>query len=67
MSNDLKKQAVARAALEYIEYDEVVGVGTDSTVDFLIEYLKPLRNKYQERSRVQLVQKKNLKLMVLEF
>tara|TARA_Y100000022_G_C13211789_1_gene357905 strand:- start:537 stop:1199 length:663 start_codon:yes stop_codon:yes gene_type:complete len=45
MSNDLKKQAVARAALEYIEYDEVVGVGTGSTVDFLIEYLKPLRNK----------------------
>ena len=38
MSNDLKKQAVARAALEYIEYDEVVGVGTGSTVDFLIEY-----------------------------
>ena len=45
MSNDLKKQTVARAALEYIEYDEVVGVGTGSTVDFLIEYLKPLRNK----------------------
>ena len=45
MSNDTKKQAVARAALEYIEYDEVVGVGTGSTVDFFIEYLKPLKNK----------------------
>ena len=41
MSNsDQKKQAVARAAIEYVEYDDIVGVGTGSTVDYFIEYLK---------------------------
>ena len=44
-SSDLKKQAVARAAIEYVEYDDIVGVGTGSTVDFFIEYLKPIKNK----------------------
>lgn len=43
--SDLKKQAVARAAIEYVEYDDIVGVGTGSTVDFFIEYLKPIKNK----------------------
>ena len=41
---DQKKQAVARAAIEYVEYDDIVGVGTGSTVDFFIEYLKPIKN-----------------------
>ena len=46
MSNsDKKKQDVARAAIEYVEYDDIVGVGTGSTVDYFIEYLKPLKNK----------------------
>ena len=46
MSNsDQKKQAVARAAIEYVEYDDIVGVGTGSTVDYFIEFLKPLKNK----------------------
>ena len=41
---DQKKQAVARAAIEYVEYDDIVGVGTGSTVDFFIEYLKPIKD-----------------------
>jgi ribose 5-phosphate isomerase A len=46
MSNtEQKKQAVARAAIEYVEYDDIIGVGTGSTVDYFIEYLKPLKNK----------------------
>ena len=46
MSNsDQKKQDVARAAIDYVEYDDIVGVGTGSTVDYFIEYLKPLKNK----------------------
>ena len=46
MSNtEQKKQAVARAAIEYFEYDDIIGVGTGSTVDYFIEYLKPLKNK----------------------
>ena len=46
MSNaEQKKQAVARVAIEYVEYDDIIGVGTGSTVDYFIEYLKPLKNK----------------------
>ena len=46
MSNaEQKKQAVARAAIEYVEYDDIIGVGTGSTVDYFIKYLKPLKNK----------------------
>ena len=46
MSNsDKKKQDVARAAIEYVEYDDIVGVVTGSTVDYFIQYLKPLKNK----------------------
>jgi ribose 5-phosphate isomerase A len=33
------KQAAARAALEFVEEGKVLGVGTGSTVNFLIEYL----------------------------
>ncbi len=44
-SSDQKKQDVARAAIDYVEYDDIVGVGTGSTVDYFIEYLKPLKNK----------------------
>jgi len=40
-----KKQAVARAAIDFIEYDDLLGVGTGSTVDHFIELLKPLKNK----------------------
>ena len=44
-SSDKKKQDVARVAIDYVEYDDIVGVGTGSTVDYFIEYLKPLKNK----------------------
>jgi ribose 5-phosphate isomerase A len=39
MSKDAGKQAAARAALEYVVAGEVLGVGTGSTVNFLIEEL----------------------------
>ena len=44
-NSDSKKQAVARAAIDFVEYDDVIGVGTGSTVDFFIDFLKPLKNK----------------------
>jgi ribose 5-phosphate isomerase A len=37
------KQAAARAALEFVVPGRVLGVGTGSTVNFLIEYLGDLR------------------------
>ena len=40
-----KKQRVARAALEFIEDDMVVGVGTGSTVNCFIEELARIRHR----------------------
>jgi ribose 5-phosphate isomerase A len=37
------KQAAARAALEFVVAGKVLGVGTGSTVNYLIEYLADLR------------------------
>lgn len=42
--NDLKQQA-AKAALEYIDDDMTIGVGTGSTVNYFIEQLKSVKNK----------------------
>ena len=41
---ELKKQ-VAAAALSYVEYDAIVGVGTGSTVNFFIEMLSEIKHK----------------------
>ena len=42
--NDMKK-AAAKAALNYIDYDTVVGVGTGSTANYFIEYLATIKHK----------------------
>ncbi len=42
-----QKQAVALAALEFIENDMVIGVGSGSTVNFFIDALKNVRNKIE--------------------
>lgn len=39
MTQDDKKRAAAKAALEYVEADAIVGVGTGSTVNYFIEAL----------------------------
>ena len=43
--NDLMKKNAAQAALKYLVYDTIIGVGTGSTVNFFIEYLAAVRNK----------------------
>jgi ribose 5-phosphate isomerase A len=45
MSQDLKKQRAAEAALEYVRDGTVVGVGTGSTVNFFIDALAGLRGR----------------------
>lgn len=45
MNQDEQKQLAARAALEYIDDGMILGVGTGSTVNFLIEMLPEVRNK----------------------
>ncbi|MCJ7450953.1 MAG: ribose-5-phosphate isomerase RpiA, partial [Steroidobacteraceae bacterium] len=45
MTQDLQKQRAAEAALEFVRDDEVVGVGTGSTVNFFIDALAPLGDR----------------------
>jgi len=47
MKQDDKKKAAAQAALEYIEDDAIVGVGTGSTVNYFIEALAAVKHKIQ--------------------
>lgn len=45
MSQDDKKKAVARAALDYIRAGDVVGVGTGSTANHFIDALADIKSK----------------------
>ncbi|RKZ35406.1 MAG: ribose 5-phosphate isomerase A [Gammaproteobacteria bacterium] len=45
MTDDEKKQAAARAALEYVEAGSVVGVGTGSTADHFIDALAEIKSR----------------------
>lgn len=45
MSQDDLKRAVARAAIDYIPTDSIVGVGTGSTANFFIDELAKIKHK----------------------
>jgi ribose 5-phosphate isomerase A len=45
MTQDDKKKAVARAALEYVESGTIVGVGTGSTANYFIDALAEVKHK----------------------
>lgn len=45
MDQHEKKKAVAQAALQYVQYDTVVGVGTGSTVNCFIDALASIKDK----------------------
>lgn len=47
MDQNALKQQAAKAALEYIEDDTIVGVGTGSTVNFFIEALATIKNRIE--------------------
>jgi ribose 5-phosphate isomerase A len=47
MTQDEKKQMVAKAALEYIAENAVIGVGTGSTVNYFIHFLADIKHKIQ--------------------
>ncbi|MEE8287342.1 MAG: ribose-5-phosphate isomerase RpiA [Gammaproteobacteria bacterium] len=47
MTQDEKKQAVARAALEFVETGTVVGVGTGSTANYFIDALAEIKRKVE--------------------
>jgi ribose 5-phosphate isomerase A len=45
LTQDQKKQAVAAAALKFVENDAIVGVGTGSTVNYFIDALGTMANE----------------------
>ena len=45
MSQDELKQAVAKAAIAYVPFDCIVGVGTGSTANFFIDELAKIKHK----------------------
>jgi len=45
MTQDEMKQAVARAAIEYVEAGTVIGVGTGSTANYFIDALAEIKGK----------------------
>jgi len=47
MNQDELKQAVARAAIEYIEPGMIVGVGTGSTANYFIDELAKIKHKIE--------------------
>ena len=47
MSQDEKKQQVAKAVIEYIDDDTIVGVGTGSTVNYFIEELAAIKHRIE--------------------
>jgi ribose 5-phosphate isomerase A len=47
MTADEKKQAVAKAALQYVDDNMVVGVGTGSTVNHFINYLATIKHRIE--------------------
>jgi ribose 5-phosphate isomerase A len=47
MTQDEKKKAAAQAAMQYIEDDMIVGVGTGSTVNFFIDMLADISHRIE--------------------
>ena len=47
MTQDKKKQIAAKAALQYVEENTIVAVGTGSTVHYFIEALSTIKHKIQ--------------------
>jgi ribose 5-phosphate isomerase A len=45
MTQDEQKQAVAREAVKYVEYDAIIGVGTGSTANLFIDELAKIRHR----------------------
>jgi len=47
MTQDELKKQVAKAALDYVEQDTIVGVGTGSTANHFIDYLAGIKHKIE--------------------
>ena len=45
MTQDEMKQAVAKAAIEYVEVGTIIGIGTGSTANFFIDELAKIKHQ----------------------
>ena len=61
MNQDEKKKAVAKAAMNYIEDDMIVGVGTGSTVNFFIDELAAVKGRIEGAVASSVASEKRLK------
>ena len=52
MDQNSKKRKVAESVLDLIENGEILGIGSGSTVNILIEYLPKVKNKIQDLSLI---------------
>jgi ribose 5-phosphate isomerase A len=66
MTQDDKKKAAAKAAIQYIEDDAIVGVGTGSTVNYFIDALADVKHKIQGAVSSSEVSTARLKAMGIE-
>jgi ribose 5-phosphate isomerase A len=63
MTQDDQKKAVALAALDYIEYGIVLGVGSGSTVNYFIDALKSVKGKIEGAVASSVVSAEKLKAL----
>lgn len=71
MSSDKQKQLAAEAAIEYIEWDWVVGVGTGSTANYFIDALAKIKGNIEgavasSEATAQRLQQHGIKVMELD-
>jgi ribose 5-phosphate isomerase A len=60
MTQDELKQQVAKAAIEYVKGESIIGVGTGSTVNFFIDLLADLKNEIEAAVSSSIVTTKRL-------
>ena len=71
MNQNTKKIQVASAALEYIENGQIIGIGSGSTVNCLIEQLDKVKSKIEavvssSEATTKLVESKNIRVIDLK-
>ena len=70
MNQDEKKRKVAEASLEYIESGHVIGIGTGSTVNCLIDLMEKIKSKIDgavssSEKTTKLLLEKNIRVLEL--
>ena len=71
MSSEKQKQLAAEAAIEYIEWDWVIGVGTGSTANYFIDALAKIKGNIEgavasSEATAQRLQQHGIKVMELD-